>query len=56
MLTKENWGAGAKPPENVGTTPFQTKENTLSDIKRTLQKGHFHSLAEKGRVQTPRTP
>ena len=35
--------------EKTGTATFQSKESTLFDIKGTLQKGHLHSFAEKGR-------
>ena len=36
--------------------PFQSKENTLADVKRALLKGHFHSYAENGRGPDPQDP
>ena len=52
-LQRINGSWGQSPQKIFGATPFQTKEKTLSDIKRTLQKGHFHFLAEKGRGPHP---
>jgi len=41
---KEKWGLEVKPQKIFGATHFQSKENTLFDIKIALQKGHFCSL------------
>ena len=52
---KKNGGCGRNPQKIFGTTSFQSKENALFDINRTLLKEHFCSLAEKAGVQTRRT-
>ena len=40
----------ANPLDRFVTTPFQFTENSLFDKKRALQKEHFRSFAEKGRI------
>ena len=57
-VTQEKWllGGGGSLQKVFGTMPFQSKENTLFDIKRALQKGDFHSFAEKGRGLDPTRP
>ena len=49
-------GGGGSLQKVFGTMPFQSKENTLFDIKRALQKGDFCSFAEKGRGADPTRP
>ena len=53
---KGKWGLGVKPQKMFGTTPFQSNEDALFDIKKALQKGHFGSFAEKGRDPEPQDP
>ena len=37
-------GGGQSPQKIFGSTPFQSKENALFYITRTLQKGHFRKM------------
>ena len=52
----KNGGWGQSLQKTFGTTPFQSKENALFEIKRALQRGNLCSLAEKGRGQDPQDP
>ena len=44
---------GDAPRIFFGTTSFKSKESALFTIKKALQKGHFHSFAEKGSGPDP---
>ena len=44
---------GASPQNIFGITPFQSKEKTIFDIERALQKGHFRTFAKKVRGPDP---
>ena len=53
-VRKEN--CGRNPQKIFCTTPFQSKENALFDIKRVLHTGHFRSFTEVGRHPDPLDP
>ena len=49
-------GAGGEPPRKFGQPRLSVFGSALFDIKRALQKGSFHSFAEKGRGPDPQDP
>ena len=51
---KEHWGPGAQTLEKFWNHAL--RKNALSDLKRTLQKGDFHSFAEMGRAPVQEDP
>ena len=47
---------GQKLQKIFGITSFQSRESALYDITSSLEKGHFRSFAEKGRVPDLQAP